>query len=198
MGKEIYPHKSDTRVHLKKCHLPLFTPYRCICEAHVFFQKRLFQVDSLENNLNDLYIFMVYISFGRRSVLEVHDWWEKKYILINLTQESTWKSAICHFLPLTDVSARHMFFFKNDFFKWTHTKFSSTYFLTLTEIRTVLWKCVSPCHLKHIRNEKGFSSLFLPSFRRQVISLAPAHTGGDCLKSISTPSEDWEFVVAPV
>ena len=38
---------------------------------------------------------------------------------------------------------------------------------------------------KHIRNEKGFSSLFLPSFRRQVISLAPAHTGGGCLKSKS-------------
>ena len=64
MGEEIYPHKSDTRVHLKKCHLPLFTRYRSICEAHVFQ--------------------------------------------------------------------------KNDFFKWTHTKFSSTYFLTLTEIRTVL------------------------------------------------------------
>ena len=32
---------------MKKCHLPLFTPYRSICEAHVFFQKRLFQVDSL-------------------------------------------------------------------------------------------------------------------------------------------------------
>ena len=31
---------------MKKCHLPLFTPYRSICEAHVFFQKRLFQVDS--------------------------------------------------------------------------------------------------------------------------------------------------------
>ena len=91
MGKEIYPHKSDTRVYLKKCHLPLFTPYRSICEAHVFQ--------------------------------------------------------------------------KNDFFKWTHTKFSSTYFLTLTELELF---CENVRHL-------ATSNIFV---MRKAFRLSSCHRSG--------------------
>ena len=35
---------------------------------------------------------------------------DKIYIVTKIINEPTWKSVICHFLPLTEVSSRHKFF----------------------------------------------------------------------------------------
>ncbi len=40
----------------------------------------------IKNNLNNLYIFMVYISFLISHVPPAHSFFQKKSILINLTQ----------------------------------------------------------------------------------------------------------------
>ena len=40
----------------------------------------------IKNNLNNLYIFMVYISFLITHVLPANSFFQKKSILINLTQ----------------------------------------------------------------------------------------------------------------
>ena len=72
---------------LEKVPFATFYPLQKYLRGTCFFKNDFFKwTQSLKNNLNILYIFMVYISFLISHVPPAHSFFQKKYILINLTQ----------------------------------------------------------------------------------------------------------------
>ena len=72
---------------LEKVPFATFYPLQKYLRGTCFFKNDFFKwTQSLKNNLNILYIFMVYISFLISHVPPAHSFFQKKSILINLTQ----------------------------------------------------------------------------------------------------------------
>ena len=72
---------------LEKVPFATFYPLQKCLRGTCFFKSDFFKwTRSLKNNLNNLYIFMVYMSFLISHVPPAHSFFQKKYILVNLTQ----------------------------------------------------------------------------------------------------------------
>ena len=108
--KDIYPRKycqiftnlffnacSVTMSPLEKEPFATFNPLQKYLRGTCFFKNDFFKwTQSLKNNLNILYIFMVYISFLISHVPPAHSFFQKTSIL-----ENTAKSLPTYFLTLT-------------------------------------------------------------------------------------------------